>query len=334
MVPHVDEGQQRPRGHPGCARDCARAGSNADLDGAPVLRQTRPAALAAAAGIDERRELVAVGVREQLPVVLGEAGAIARGQHAARLADEDGAFAADDLATHVVAERAGARDVCHRSATVVEANRDERVVEVAESLELRVDARLPYRRYLDGLPAEEPADGVVVVHCHVEQEAARVLRQLARGPLHVATRGEYDERLPDRAFVDDPFGLEETRVEAPLVTDLHDDAVRCAQEIVAGEGGRAGLLEEQVLAGGEHRGRHLGMVDRAGGHDDRLDVAAGDQLVVAARGDAELRADLLGSSRPGRGDRHEARAGQLERVPRVHDAHAAEACHADSNRIA
>ena len=78
---------------------------------------------------------------------------------------------------------------------------------------------------------------------------------------------------------------------------------------------------------------HLGVVDRASRHDDGLDVVAGDERLVGAGVDPELRTELFGAPGPGRGHGDEACAGQLERISRVYGAHAAEACDAETDRI-
>src|SRR5581483_7559494 len=93
-----------------------------------------------------------------------------------------------------------ARDVRRREAAAVEARRHDTVVEIAERLQLRVDESLPERVHLDRLLAEEPARRVVVVNGHVQEEPARVGRELALGPFRVAARREDDEGLADRAL--------------------------------------------------------------------------------------------------------------------------------------
>src|SRR5207249_2086577 len=104
---------------------------------------------------EERVELGAVGVGEALAEVPREPRAVSRSQNAARIAHEDGSLGSDDLAADVVPERAGARDVRDREAAVLEADRDERVVEVAERLELGMDERLAGGADLDRFPAEQ-----------------------------------------------------------------------------------------------------------------------------------------------------------------------------------
>src|SRR3954469_6448821 len=121
----------------------ARAGGDSDLDGAAVVVDPSAALLAAAARVDERLELGAVRVGEALAEVLRKAPAIARREESrVDLADERRAVRADDLAANVVPVRARARDVRRGQRAVVEADCHDAVVDIAQSFQLRVDARL------------------------------------------------------------------------------------------------------------------------------------------------------------------------------------------------
>ena len=150
---------------------------------------------------------------------------------------------------------------------------------------------------------------------HVEEEAARVGRQLALGPLHVAARHEDDERLSDRALVEKAPRSDVARVEAALIADLDDELRRgcIAQAVVARERRRAGLLEEEMLPGRKHRGSDLRMVDRARRDDDGVDVVPPKQLRVGARLDFQLRRDLRRAARPHGRDRHQPHARKRQR---------------------
>jgi hypothetical protein len=74
------------------------------------------------------------------------------------------------------------------------------------------------------------------------------------------------------------------------------------------------------------------VIHGAGGEDDRVDVGAGEELVVAARADSQPPSDLLGAPLPGRGDGHQLGSGNPLGVLGMEGAHPAETGDAEPKR--
>lgn len=101
---------------------------------------------------------------------------------------------------------------------------------------------------------------------------------------------------------------------------------------MAGEGRRARLFEEEVLAAAQDLQRDRRVIDGSGGEDDRLDVAPRAELRVRAGIDAEVARDLRGAPRPGGRHGDELAAAEPREGRRVQRSHPAQAGDADADR--
>ena len=169
-----------------------------------------------------------------------------------------------------------------------------------------------------GSCAEEPARRVVVVRGHVDAGS----RRPGRGS---SGSGVRTSRATPTTSSGRPIAPASTQRAAPRATarrsgggsrPARPSRPRAAAARTAScpaSDRRARLLEEQVLPGLEHRARPLGVVDRARGEDDRVDVVRGEELLVGATRARRARAPPpppapAGSRRPRRAARRRARA--------------------------
>ena len=170
--------------------------------------------------------------------------------------------------------------------------------------------RLPRRVRLDRLLPEEPAGGVVVVRGHVDEEAAgRRPDPRARASARRARRRRRRSGPSDRALGDAPPGLDPARRRSGGGSrpgrPAPDAAARRADARPAPPpSSRPASRGRGACPACEHRARVLGVVDRARGEDDRVDVVRGEELLVACSRARRARPQRLGApARPRRRDR-------------------------------
>ena len=207
-------------------------------------------------------------------------------------------FAADHLEPDLEADPRRAAQLHRRRAALVA----DRHVDVVGSGVGRVHRAVTEGEDCARILAEQPARGVEVVDADVHDEPAAVAIAVV-GRIVLAGDRLNRERLADRAVRDQPRELAEPRVVPAVIGDA-DHEVRVARRLLgdlalSGHGGRAGLLEQQMLAGLEYVERVLGVIARARREQYRLDFVVGPELLerqrahVLAQFARELRAGVV-----------------------------------------
>ena len=130
--------------------------------------------------------------------------------------------------------------------------------------------------------AQHPAGRVEVVDPHVHDEAAAVAIGLLRREVLAADR-VHRERLADRPALDQSPQLPEPGVVPAVVRDA-DDELGLARRLLGdppltAHVDRAGLLEQQMLAGAEHLDGVLRVVDRARRDEHRVEPVVAPELL-------------------------------------------------------
>ena len=262
----------------------AGAGRDRRRDRPPVVGQRRPRGRLAADRGREVVDLSPIGLREGAPAIEREAGGVGAGQHVQlavaerRQLQARRALGADHLAADVHSGRRGAADQARRGGAPSVGDGDVGVVGTGVGIDGRVAECERGHRVL----AEQPSGGVEVVHADVHDEAAAEAVSLI-GREVLATDRVDREGLADRAAGERGGERLKPRVVTAVVGDADDQFAAprggLLDHAVLGKRHRAGLLEQQVLAGAQYVDGPDVVVAGPRRQQHRLDAVVGQQVL-------------------------------------------------------